>query len=130
LLGPERDESYPKDERVRRRSDYLRIQHRGQKFHTKSFLFFVHKATKQRVRFGVTVSRKVGIAVERNRTKRLLREFYRRHKGEFQAGVDVVVVAKREAVDISWETLCLELRKFLQWLVVRRGPQETSCPAS
>jgi ribonuclease P protein component len=46
-------------------------------------------------RVGITVSKKVGSAVTRNRIKRLVREYLRRH--EFAPGLDVVVIAKRNA---------------------------------
>jgi ribonuclease P protein component len=45
-------------------------------------------------RLGLTVSQKVGGAVRRNRVKRLLREVFRRERGLFPRGAEVVVIAK------------------------------------
>lgn len=45
-------------------------------------------------RLGVTVSRKVGGAVERNRVKRRLRAWFRTHRADFAAGTDFVVIAR------------------------------------
>lgn len=47
------------------------------------------------IRIGLTVGRKVGNAVARNRVKRVLREFFRLHQHQFDCPVDVVVVPKR-----------------------------------
>jgi ribonuclease P protein component len=52
-------------------------------------------------RFGVTVTRKVGNAVQRNRVKRLLREALRHHKTMFPSGHDVVWIAKRNAGELT-----------------------------
>ena len=46
-------------------------------------------------RLGLSVSRKVGIAVRRNRIKRLLREAFRLHLDEIPRGIDLVVIPRR-----------------------------------
>lgn len=56
-------------------------------------------------RVGITVSKKLGHAVVRNRTRRRLREVYRLHEGLFRPGFDIVVVARSKAVDASFEEL-------------------------
>ncbi len=69
---------------------------RGRRVGTRWFLVFV--APRQpgvAPRLGITVTRKVGNAVRRNRIKRLVREWFRTYSRELGA-CDVVVVAKRD----------------------------------
>ena len=56
-------------------------------------------------RVGVTVSKKLGKAVVRNRVRRRLREIYRLNEDKFQPGWDIVVVARSRAVTASFQKL-------------------------
>jgi ribonuclease P protein component len=54
----------------------------------------------ERPRLGLSVSRKVGGAVERNRVKRMLREAFARVEPELRGDQDVVVVARPSAAEL------------------------------
>ena len=56
-------------------------------------------------RVGITVSKKLGHAVVRNRVRRRLREVYRLNEDKFQAGWDIVVVARTRAVYAEFNQL-------------------------
>ena len=56
-------------------------------------------------RVGITVGKKLGKAVTRNRVRRRLREIYRLHEAQFQPGYDLVVVARSQAVYASFSQL-------------------------
>ena len=57
-------------------------------------------------RVGVTVSKKLGCAVVRNRIRRRLREVYRINEDKFQPGWDIVVVARSRCHKAEFSTLC------------------------
>ena len=56
-------------------------------------------------RVGVTVGKKLGHAVVRNRTRRRIREVYRLNEEKFQPGWDIVVVARHKAIDAPFDQL-------------------------
>ena len=56
-------------------------------------------------RVGITVSKKLGHAVVRNRVRRRLREVYRLNEEKFQPGWDIVVVARGRAVEAPFSQL-------------------------
>ena len=56
-------------------------------------------------RVGITVSKKLGGAVVRNRVRRRLREVYRLHELQFSPGWDIVVVARSRCVSADFQKL-------------------------
>jgi ribonuclease P protein component len=85
-----------KEMRLRRRAEFIAVQSTGKKLHGRHVLAIAVEQTLPFGRLGITVTKKVGNAVVRNRIKRLLREWLRLH-GWIPAGWDVVVVAKDSA---------------------------------
>ena len=56
-------------------------------------------------RVGVTVGKKLGKAVVRNRVRRRLREVYRLHEEQFKPGWDIVVVARTRSITAPFDKL-------------------------
>lgn len=79
------------------------MQSHGRKIQSRLFLIVTRQQVEgQRAlgRLGITVSKRVGSAVTRNRIKRLVREFVRHNKSWLPEGHDVVVIAKRSAAAV------------------------------
>jgi ribonuclease P protein component len=63
-------------------------------------------------RYGITVTRKVGNAVVRNRIRRRLREAVRVHAADdMAAGTDYVIVARQDALTAPFAALSAELSR-------------------
>jgi len=96
-------QALPAAERVRRRPEFERIYSEGVRIHGRFMTLFVLANGGTAPRFGVAATKKLGSAVERNRAKRLSREVFRRHK--VAAGLDIVIVPRREMLDASFSSL-------------------------
>ena len=92
-------------------SSSLKLNHIFQRlYHSKGVAdgLLVLYARKNRLhsnRVGITVSKKLGKAHIRNRTRRRIREVYRLNEEKFLPGWDIVVVARTKAVDAPFEKL-------------------------
>jgi ribonuclease P protein component len=112
-----RRERFPGAARVRRRPEYLEIQNRGRRLVGPNLLLFaLPGADAGGGRLGVTVSKKVGGAVLRNRVKRWIRDCYRRRRPEFPPGLDLVVVARPPAAKADHGAVCNELASLARRL--------------
>jgi ribonuclease P protein component len=108
-----------KEMRLRRRAEFVAVQAEGQKLHGRHVLALARKRSDPALsgRLGITVTKKVGNAVVRNRIKRLVREWMRLH-GWVPVGWDVVVVAKDTAArQVHPDDFAPDLTKVLRQLV-------------
>ncbi len=80
-------------------------------------------------RLGLSVSRRVGGAVERNRIKRLLREAYARAEQDMRPGHDVVVVARPAAAELAEREGLAGIDAALAELLAKAGLQNPSAAA-
>ena len=106
--------SYPKAHRLRQRDDYSRINRMGRKVHTPHFIVLSVIEPMYPTRLGVTVSRKVGNAVVRNRLKRLIKEFFRNNYKGLATNSSLSIIAKRGAGKLDQFSVNQELVFLLQ----------------
>src|SRR5438445_11971616 len=87
--------------RLSRSAEFERVYRQGRSTANRHLvLYSFPNPTTRRPRLGLSVSRKVGGAVERNHVKRLLLEAFARAESELKAGQDIVVVARPEVREL------------------------------
>ncbi len=86
---------------IRKTWEYQRVKEVGCKLNTPHFVLLFADNSLNVSRLGITVSRKVGNAVERNKVKRYIREYFRNNRLFLRQSCDYSVIAKRGAAQLS-----------------------------
>lgn len=89
------DQRFPKALRLLRSDDFARVYRRKRSVADDLLVVYGCENQLERSRLGLSVSRRTGNAVIRNRWKRLLREAFRRSQSQLPQGVDLVVSPRR-----------------------------------
>ncbi len=106
--------------RLRKHADYQRVYGSSRKQFSKQMAFFFSLRGEERrsdtpgPRVGLTVGKVLGMAVERNRIKRRLRECVRRHAGTLTFPVDVILHPRRTALTLDAATLDREVAQIFR----------------
>lgn len=131
-MAPHRPLGLPRTARLRKRREFLAVQRRGPRVHGRFVIAIAARGKSTGARMGVTASKKVGNAVQRNRAKRLVREAFRHLYAELPPWLDVVVVARRAILEVGLAQVNANLESCLQRAVQdvqaeskRRRPQRS-----
>ena len=102
-------------ESLKKNRDFQYVYRNGKSYANKYLIMYCMENHQEKNRLGISVSKKVGNSVVRHHITRLIRESYRLHENIFNSGLDIVVIAKRSAAEISYreiESAMLHLGKL------------------
>lgn len=116
------------DQRLGRRQRLTRLVHfeeayaQGRRGFGRYMVLWLRQGEGAALRLGVVTGRRIGSAVARSRARRRLREVYRRHRHLFRGPFDVVLVARSNIGEASWQDLTRDLLKLAERMgLVPRG---------
>ncbi|WP_409343676.1 ribonuclease P protein component [Paenibacillus sp. MBLB4367] len=89
--------------RLAKREDFNHVYRRGKSVANQQFVLYAMAQPKQEhFRLGVSVSKKIGNAVVRNRLRRMMKEIIRLHIPEISGGFDFIIIARKPAADLEY----------------------------
>jgi len=123
-------ERFPKWVRLRRRSEFLEVYQGGRKCVRR---FLVMRALRRPspdlpTRLGITVTRRTGKAVVRNRLRRFLREAFRRTHGTLAPGWDLVVNLRHEAAAAGYHEVAEDFQECIRRLGLTTNEPQAPAP--
>ena len=105
--------------RLRRARDIARVRSRGAKVVTRPLVLFVAPGVCDAPRVAVSVSRRFGSAVRRNRLRRRVREALRCQLPDLPSALDIVALPRQRAVGAAPKELAAAIRHGLRQSQVR-----------
>ena len=92
-------------ESLKKNKDFQQVYRHGTSKANRYLVMYVLDNQYMKNRLGISVSKKVGNSVVRHRLTRLIRESYRLNEAEFDDSLDIVVVARPQAKDRSYQEI-------------------------
>jgi ribonuclease P protein component len=104
--------TFTKADRILKRHEFIALAKSGRRIENEHFIAVFSPGRRDRSRLGITVTKKIGRAVKRNRIKRLVREYFRLNRQFLSGEWDINIIAKNQITDISSEKACRSLRSI------------------
>lgn len=97
--------------RLKKDADFKKVLAKKQSFRTPSFVFYYCSNTLSHLRIGVSVSKKLGGAVVRNRIRRQTKAMIQ-NQFDFTKAFDMIIVVKEQFLKQSYQVNKIEMQKF------------------
>lgn len=104
---------------VKESRDFTRIMHSYKSFRYKDYILYIEKETNSLYQFGISVPKKVGNAVMRNKIKRRLKNIL--DKNTYQNGFNCIIIVRKGIVEKSFQEMEEDLQCALRKLHIIKG---------
>ena len=120
------NQEFPKSARVRKQADFDAVYRDAVHAADDVLVAQAVRNGKERTRLGLSIGRKVGNAVVRNRWKRAIREVFRKSVQQFPVGLDIVVRPRKRA-ELSYAAVERSLPRLVA-RIVKKLPKQVKAP--
>ena len=103
--------------RIKKNAEFRAVYRRGKSFSNNLLVLYVYRNKKSINRLGISVSKKVGKSVIRNRIKRLIKENFRLNIEDIKVGYDLVFIARNLSNGKSY----IEIENSMKNLIKKAG---------
>lgn len=105
-------------EKLRKNKDFQTVYQKGKSTANRQFVVYVLKRSNQEYsRMGLSVSKKMGNAVTRNRIRRYIKEAITMMEDKLQLGNDYIIISRKASVDMDFH----QVKSSLQHVLKRAG---------
>jgi ribonuclease P protein component len=110
------DETLKPRERIKKKKDFNHLYKKGKRYRGQYFTLVYLSNEFNHSRLAVVASKKLGNAVTRNKTKRWMRDLFRRNKELLKNPTDLIIIPHRGIHEAGWQNLLEEYRIALTFV--------------
>lgn len=97
--------------RLKKRNEFRQVFQKGRSYANRQFVLYIYKRKREGpFRVGISISRKVGNAVTRNRLKRMIKEITRHWATIMKPKMDLVIIVRKQAAGMNYQQVKGSLR--------------------
>lgn len=105
-----------KENIIKKSEDFEKIIKNNKSFRSKYFYIYVTETKEEKYHFGISVGKKIGNAVTRNKTKRRIKEIL--SKNDYQKNFDCIIIVRREIKEANFSEIKEDLNYALKKLLI------------
>ena len=114
-----------KEYRVKKNEDFQEAFKKGKSVANRQFVLYILKRPEQvHFRIGLSVSKKIGNAVTRNRIKRYVRQAFHEFDGQLHNGLDYIIIARKPTAEMDFFEVKQSLSHVLRLARVLKKPRD------
>ncbi|KGL41842.1 ribonuclease P protein component [Listeria newyorkensis] len=111
--------------RIKKDDEFQRVFKKGKSFANRQFVVYIFKREDlAHFRIGLSVSKKIGNAVVRNRIKRCIRQTFHELNEQIDSGYDYIIIARKPAANMDFHEIKKSLMHVLKLSRVLKQPQK------
>ena len=106
---------------LRKNEDFKKVYSTGKNYWNRNLILYILKNDEDYNRVGYSITKKIGNSVVRNKVRRRMKEIYRLNVDKLETGYDLIIIPKKNVVDISYKELESAMLHILKLSGIRKG---------